>query len=32
MQIEFQLVDTLERDAGGKLRKVISHVPLKWDA
>jgi phenylacetate-CoA ligase len=31
MQIEFQLVDRLDRDAGGKLRKVISHVPANWN-
>ena len=32
MQIEFQLVDRLERDAGGKLRKVVSRVPARWNA
>jgi len=31
MQIEFQLVDRLDRDSGGKLRKVVSHVPAKWN-
>ena len=32
MQVEFQLVDRLDRDAGGKLRNVVSHVPAKWNA
>ncbi len=30
MQVEFQLKDKIERDASGKLRKAISHVPLEW--
>jgi hypothetical protein len=25
-------VDRLERDAGGKLRKVVSRVPARWNA
>lgn len=32
MQIEFQLLNNLDRDAGGKLRKVVSRVPARWNA
>lgn len=30
VQVEYQQVDKIERDASGKQRKVISHVPVKW--
>jgi hypothetical protein len=29
VQVNFKLVNELERDAGGKLRKIISRVPVK---
>ncbi len=30
VQVEFELVDRIERDASGKVRKVISRVPVVW--
>ena len=30
MQVEFQLVERLDRDKGGKIRKVVSRVPVEW--
>ena len=31
VEVDFELVNQLERDAGGKLRKIISHVPVIWN-
>lgn len=28
MQVEFQMANKMERDSSGKLRKIISHVPV----
>jgi phenylacetate-coenzyme A ligase PaaK-like adenylate-forming protein len=30
MQVEFQLVERLDRDKGGKIRKAVSRVPVEW--
>lgn len=30
IQVNFQLVDHIDRDAGGKLRRTISYVPADW--
>ena len=31
IQVEFELVEKIDRDHGGKLRKIVSYVPAKWN-
>lgn len=30
IQVEFQFVGKIERDPGGKIRRTVSHVPIRW--
>jgi hypothetical protein len=30
IEVEFQLLDKLDKDQTGKLRKIVSHVPPIW--
>jgi hypothetical protein len=30
MQVDFRMLEKIEKDPTGKLRKIISHVPIAW--